>query len=94
MIHPLPIPDHFDPEKTGAVWRVNYQQRAVDVKKRDPALVQKVCLLEDCTSPVVIPGVVDYSESADKAFERFADAGMHRVSTDLPIEQWPGIGNS
>jgi len=32
----------------------------------------------------VVPGVVDYTEAADKAFERFADAGMKIVkSTQL-----------
>ncbi len=62
-----------------------------EIEKRDSGLAQRVYLLEDCTSPVVIPDVIDYSESADKAFERFAEAGMHRVSTKVPMEQWPGI---
>jgi nicotinamidase-related amidase len=40
--------------------------------------------MEDCTSPVVVPKVVDYTEQADAAFERFAAAGMHIVkSTEL-----------
>jgi len=30
--------------------------------------VEKVYLLEDCTSPVVIPGVIDYTDLADAAF--------------------------
>jgi nicotinamidase-related amidase len=56
----------------------------------DKSLTQKVYLLEDCTSPVVIPGVVDYTEEADAAFQRFADAGMHVVrSTDL-VKDWLG----
>jgi nicotinamidase-related amidase len=59
---------------------------------RDPALAQKVFLLEDCTSPVVVPGVVDYTEPADAAFERFAEAGMHVVRSTHPIETWPGLG--
>jgi len=57
----------------------------------DEALVEKVYLLEDCTSPVVIPGVVDYTEEADAAFRRFADVGMHVVRSTDPIEHWPGI---
>lgn len=64
-----------------------------DVMKRDKSLVDKVYLLEDCTSPVVVPGVVDYSEAADAAFRRFAEAGMHIVRSTDPIEKWPGIGN-
>jgi nicotinamidase-related amidase len=53
-----------------------------DLRKEDPALAQKIYLLEDCTSPVVVPGA-DYTEQADEAFARFAEAGMHLVkSTD------------
>jgi len=53
-----------------------------DIQKEDPALVQKIYLLEDCTSPVVVPGA-DYTEQADEAFAKFAEAGMHLVrSTD------------
>jgi len=52
-----------------------------DINATDPALVQKVYLLEDCTSPVVVPGVVDHTDTADQAFERFAKAGMHVVKS-------------
>jgi nicotinamidase-related amidase len=58
----------------------------------DESLVEKVYLLEDCTSPVVIPGVVDYTEQADAAFQRFSDAGMHVVRSTDPLERWPGLG--
>ena len=54
-------------------------------------LAHRVYLLEDCTSPVVVPGVADYTEAADAAFERFADAGMHVVRSTDPIERWPGM---
>jgi len=61
------------------------------ILEKDRRLVEKVYLLEDCTSPVVIPGVVDYSEQADAAFRRFADAGVHVVRSVDPIDSWPGI---
>jgi nicotinamidase-related amidase len=61
------------------------------VLARDRRLAEKVYLLEDCTSPVVIPGVIDYSDAADAAFRRFADAGMHVVRSTDPIDGWPGI---
>ena len=51
----------------------------------------RVYLLEDCTSPVVVPGVVDYTEDAASAFRRFSDAGMHVVRSTDPMEAWPGI---
>jgi nicotinamidase-related amidase len=47
-------------------------------------------LLEDCTSPVVVPGVVDYTEEANQAVRRFAAAGMHVVRSTDPIATWPG----
>jgi nicotinamidase-related amidase len=54
-------------------------------------LAERTYLLEDCTSPVVVPGVVDYTEEADAAFERYAAAGMHVVRSTDPIESWPGL---
>jgi nicotinamidase-related amidase len=70
-------------------WTIDDLLRQVLVKDR--SLVEKVYLLEDCTSPVVIPGVIDYSEQADAAFRRFAEAGMHVVRSTDPLESWPGI---
>jgi nicotinamidase-related amidase len=60
-----------------------------DIRRRDPALAKKVYLLADCTSPVVIPGAVDFTDPADIAFERFAAAGMHVVRSTDPIADWP-----
>ncbi len=54
-------------------------------------LARKVYLLEDCTSPVVVPGVIDYTEPADAAFRRFADAGMHIVRSSESVASWLGI---
>ena len=62
-----------------------------DILVRDERLAEKVYLLEDCTSPVVIPGVIDYTDLADAAFRRFADAGMHVVRSTEPIERWQSI---
>jgi nicotinamidase-related amidase len=61
------------------------------VVAKDRRLAEKVYLLEDCTSPVVIPGVIDYSDPADAAFRRFADAGMRVVRSTDPIDRWPGF---
>ncbi len=62
-----------------------------EVTAWNPKLVEKVYLLEDCTSPVVVPGVVDFTDQADAAFQRFADAGMHMVRSTDPIDKWPGV---
>jgi nicotinamidase-related amidase len=55
------------------------------------ALARKVYLLEDCTSPVVVPGVIDYTDQAEHAFRRFEDAQMHVVRSTDPIESWPDL---
>lgn len=52
-----------------------------DINAIDPALAKKVYLLEDCSSPVVVPGVVDHTDAANAAYERFAKAGMHIVKS-------------
>ena len=54
-----------------------------DIQALDPALAKKVYLLEDCTSSVVVPDVVDHTDAANDAYQRFAKAGMKIVkSTD------------
>jgi nicotinamidase-related amidase len=62
-----------------------------DILVHDHTLAEKVYLLEDCTSSVVIPGAIDYTGQADAAFKRFADAGMHLVRSTEPIAHWKGI---
>lgn len=55
-----------------------------DIRAADPDLAKKVYLLEDCSSAVVVPGVVDHTDAANEAYARFAEAGMKIVqSTDL-----------
>ncbi|MGD8404570.1 MAG: hypothetical protein PVJ21_12980 [Anaerolineales bacterium] len=58
-----------------------------DLQQDDPTLAKKIYLLEDCTSPVVVPGA-DYTEQADKAFARFEKAGMHLVRSTDPVSSW------
>jgi nicotinamidase-related amidase len=69
-------------------WTIDDLLEGDDARER--ALAPRTYLLEDCTSPVVVPGM-DYTEQADAAFERFAAAGMHVVRSTEPIESWPGI---
>lgn len=65
-----------------------------NLQKNGQISADKFYLLEDCTSPVVIPGVIDYSEQADAAFQRFAAAGVHLVKSSDPIASWPGMADS
>jgi nicotinamidase-related amidase len=64
-----------------------------DIREKGNHLAKKVYLLDDCTSPVVIPGSIDYSEQADAAYRGFAEAGMHVVRSTDAITEWPGMGD-
>jgi nicotinamidase-related amidase len=68
-------------------WTIDDLLEDPDVRER---LAERTYLLEDCTSPVVVPSVVDYTDQADAAFERYAAAGMHVVRSTDPITSWPG----
>jgi nicotinamidase-related amidase len=72
-------------------WTIDDLLEDDDVRER---LAERTYLLEDCTSPVVVPGVVDYTDEADAAFERYAAAGMHVVRSTDPIDTWPGVGSA
>jgi nicotinamidase-related amidase len=70
-------------------WTINDLLNEIQIA--EGKLSSKVYLLEDCTSPVVIPGVIDYTEQGNEAFRKFSDAGMHVVRSSDPIVNWPGI---
>ena len=57
-----------------------------DIQATDTELAKKVYLLEDCSSAVVVPGVVDHTEAANEAYARFARAGMKIVKSTDPIK--------
>lgn len=62
-----------------------------DRRFRESAVAKRVYILEDCTSPVVVPGVVDYTDAAEAAFAGFVDAGLHVVQSADPLASWPGL---
>lgn len=59
-----------------------------EIQQTDTELAKKIYLVEDLTSPVVVPGIVDYTEPADEVFTKVSDAGMHVVQSTEPIERW------
>lgn len=59
-----------------------------EIQKIDIALAKKIYLVDDLTSPVVVPGIVDYTEPADALFAKVSDAGMHVVQSTAPMAQW------
>jgi nicotinamidase-related amidase len=62
-----------------------------DTLARERRVAERIYLLEDCTSPVVVPGVVDFTEQADDAFRRFAEAGVRVVRSTEAVSDWPGF---
>jgi nicotinamidase-related amidase len=59
-----------------------------EIRARDASLARRVVLLDDCASPVVVPGVVDFTDAAEAAYERFAAAGMRRALSTAPTDGW------
>jgi nicotinamidase-related amidase len=67
-----------------------------EIVATDPALARKVYILTDCMSAVTVPDgrgglAADFTEQAQQAQQRFADAGMHLVQSTDPIHAWPGL---
>lgn len=60
-----------------------------DILQKDPAAARKVHIIRDCSSPVVTPGY-DFTPDAEAALRRFEQAGMHIVTSDQPVTEWPG----
>jgi len=57
-----------------------------EIKAVDPALAQKVYVMEDCMSSVTVPDgqggfLADFTPQADAALQRYRDAGMHVVKS-------------
>jgi nicotinamidase-related amidase len=59
-----------------------------EIRARDPGLARKIVLLDDCSSPVVVPGVADFTDAAETASARFVAAGMRRALSTDPVEEW------
>lgn len=64
------------------------------IMEHDPDLVRKCYVVEDCMSPVVVPDgnggfISNFSDDADRAIQRFRDAGMHVVQSTTPMRDWP-----
>ena len=59
-----------------------------EIQQTDATLAKKIYLMEDLTSPVVVPDIVDYTEAADAAFAEFSEAGMHIIKSTEPIKNW------
>lgn len=62
----------------------------------DPKLASKVYVMTDCMSSVTVPDgrgglAADFTAEAQRAFDRFANAGMHLVRSVDPIDSWMAV---
>ncbi len=62
-----------------------------EINAKDSSLAERVYLLEDCTSPVVVPGIVDFTDQANEAFDRFKSEGMNVVLSTTDIRDYLSI---
>ncbi len=70
-----------------------------EIVAADPDLARKVYILTDCMSSVTVPDgnggfAADFTDEAERALERFANAGMNLVSSTDPVPSWPGMTRS
>lgn len=59
-----------------------------EIQSKDASLAKKVYILRDCTSSVVVPGVVDFTDQTNEALDRYSAAGMNIVSSTDPMSSW------
>ena len=67
-----------------------------EIRAKDPELANKVYILRDCMSSVAVPDgqggfLADFTDDAEAAFDRFANAGMHLVDSTTPVEGRPDL---
>ncbi|MBP7865053.1 MAG: isochorismatase [Acidobacteria bacterium] len=55
-----------------------------EIGARKPGFERQVRLLKDCCSPVVVPGVADFTDLAAAAFRGFRKAGVRVVTSEDP----------
>ncbi len=70
-----------------------------EASARQLRLAEKLYLLTDCMSCVAVPDprggfAVDFTGRTEKAFERFAAAGVHLVRSTEPLDSWPGLAGA
>lgn len=58
------------------------------VPENEHDLLGKIFVLEDCTSPVVVENVVNYTEEAENNFKRFSEAGINLVKSTENPDSW------
>ena len=67
-----------------------------EILNENPTLAQKVYIMTDCMSSVVVRDekgaiVADFTAEAEQTLDEARSVGMHLVRSTEPIEIWPGI---
>lgn len=78
--------------------RATVEDLLAAIRARDERLAERVYLLEDCMSAIVVPDpaapgrfLADFRRDAEAALARFAEAGMHVVRSTETMARWPQI---
>jgi len=59
------------------------------VRRWRPEDLGRIYVLEDCMSSVVIADVADFTDEANEAFQKFAEAGIRLVKSTDDMASWP-----
>lgn len=67
-----------------------------EIARRDPDHARRLYVLEDCMSAVAVPDperpgalLADFTPEVEEAKERWRQAGVHIVRSDVPMAEWP-----
>lgn len=60
-----------------------------EIVAQDPKLAERLFFVRDWTSPVVIPGIIDFTNISNEYFEQFAKRGVNIVHSTTPVHEWP-----
>lgn len=61
------------------------QDLLTDILEINPQLAKKLFILEDCTTPIVIDNVIDFTDIANETFKSFEEKGINLITTDIQI---------
>jgi nicotinamidase-related amidase len=67
-----------------------------EIEARDPDFAGKCYVVTDCMSAVTVPDgaggfLADFTDDAEQAYRRYAEAGMHLVTSTVDMRDWPGM---
>jgi nicotinamidase-related amidase len=67
-----------------------------EIEARDPDFAEKCYVVTDCMSAVTVPDgaggfLADFTDETERAYRRYAEAGMNLVTSTVDMRDWPGM---